>query len=357
MLAAAARELAAGRNAAAQPLFRAASEMYPDNPTLAMWAAQDWAGKRSPAEDVAAYRALTDRSPSYGAAYNLLTYAYLAAGDTAAALAAAGKQVELAPGQPNPHDTYAEVLQAVGRLDEAAQHYMGATKLDSSFTEGYVGVAEVRQLQKRGAEARAELTTALRRATGIGDSLRYMEYLAQSAVYGNDLKGAQRQLEQTAHHAEQRRQTGAALTAHANLATVSALMGDKASVATHLAEARRLAAPADSGRMMRMAALAYFAAGMTDSLRATIAGHDDAHVAMASLALQDRKADDAIRHLDVAKSPSPLAAELSAEAHAQLKHADVARTARQELVARRSQLYYNAEDMATAVALRRAAKM
>lgn len=356
LLATALREQIAQRRGEAAKLFHAASDLYPDDALFAMLAAQNPGGQRAPAAAVEAFRAVTTRFPSYGAPYNGLAYALLTVGDTTAALEAARKQVELAPGQPNPLDSYAELLQAAGRLDSAARYYADAARADSGFTEAYVGMAELHQLRGRSADARAALVTALRLAAGVEDSLRYMTYLAQNRILANDLREAGRQLGAVAQLAEQRRQMGAAAQAHGNLAVLAALSNDRAGINQHLEHLRRLRA-ADSAQVSRTAGLAWLAAGMTDSLRAVVAPlPEDAYLAHAALAILERKGEDAQRALESARDDGPLARELLAEAHALQQHADVARATRQQLHGLRFGVYYNDTDLATAVALRRAAK-
>lgn len=358
-LAAAVGEVASNRPAAAQPLFRELAGMYPDNALYAMWSATDWAGTRPPAATAEALREVTTRFPSYGAPYNTLAYTLFATGDTAGALAAAAKQVELAPTQPNPRDSYAELLQYTGRLDDAVKHYMEATERAPSFTEGYVGVAEVRQLQHRGADARTALGEALRHAMNLPDSLRYMEYIAQSDVAdGRDAQAAT-QLTEVARLAESRGAKAQAAGAHRDLALLAALRKDTGAVAQQLSEARAAGAtetPARERQQAEVGALAYLIAGNADSLRATAAGRDSAHLVQAMVMLQDGRGEDALREFAMADTTAPIAQELSAEAQARLDHADVARATRQRLLARRDAMYFNAPDLRNVVALRRAAK-
>lgn len=357
LLASAMRELVANRPAAAQPLFRALGEMHPDNALYAMWSATDWAGTREPAATVEALREVTRRFPSYGAPYNTLAYTLLATGDTAGALAAAVRQVELAPTVANPYDTHAELLQFAGRLDDAAAQYAAATAREPSFTEGYVGVAEVRQHQRRGADARRALDDAVRHALSLPDSLRYMEYLAQSEVADGRDRDAATRLAALAQLADARGMRAQAAAAHRDMALLAALGRDARGVARHLAAARAAApdTPAQATQQADAAALAYLVAGNADSLRAAAAGRDSAHLVQAMLLLHGGRAEDALRELAQADTTAPIVQELSAEAHVRLQHADVARALRERLLARRDAIYFNAPDLQNLVALRRAA--
>ena len=73
------------------------------------------------------------------------------------------------------------------------------------------------------------------------------------------------------------------------------------------------------------------------------------------MALTEARTDDALKSLAQADSTAPLVQELSAEVHAKMKHPDVARAARDRLVARHDRIYFNTDDLRAAVALRRAA--
>ena len=55
--------------------------------------------------------------PTYSLAYNQVGYAYRAVGDMSAAESAFQKYIALIPDDPNPHDSYAELLLKLGRFD------------------------------------------------------------------------------------------------------------------------------------------------------------------------------------------------------------------------------------------------
>jgi len=62
------------------------------------------------------YKKATQLAPSYSPAYNILGYAYRQQGDYAAAEQAFKKYIELIPNDPNPYDSYAELLLKMGLL-------------------------------------------------------------------------------------------------------------------------------------------------------------------------------------------------------------------------------------------------
>ncbi|MDQ3224723.1 MAG: tetratricopeptide repeat protein [Gemmatimonadota bacterium] len=65
------------------------------------------------------YRKSVELAPDFAPAYNLLGYALRATADYAEAEKAFKKYIELIPEDPNPYDSYAELLMKMGRFDES----------------------------------------------------------------------------------------------------------------------------------------------------------------------------------------------------------------------------------------------
>jgi tetratricopeptide (TPR) repeat protein len=72
---------------------------------------------------------------SYSTAFNILGYAYRQDGNYNDAEAAFKKYIELIPNDPNPYDSYAELLLKMGRFDEAITQYKKALAIDSQLPE------------------------------------------------------------------------------------------------------------------------------------------------------------------------------------------------------------------------------
>ena len=64
------------------------------------------------------YKRATELAPDYSTAFNILGYAYRQNEDYGNAETAFKKYVELIPKDPNPYDSYAELLLKMGRFDE-----------------------------------------------------------------------------------------------------------------------------------------------------------------------------------------------------------------------------------------------
>lgn len=108
-------------------------------------------------------------NPSFPQAYNQLGYAQRFLGDMGAAERAFVRYTELIPDDPNPHDSYAELLLKLGRFDEAVVAYRKALSVDPGFINSYAGIAAARMYQDRPAEARSEVAAMLAHAHDNGD--------------------------------------------------------------------------------------------------------------------------------------------------------------------------------------------
>jgi tetratricopeptide (TPR) repeat protein len=67
------------------------------------------------------------------------------------------KYIELIPNDPNPYDSYAELLMKVGRFDESIQQYQKALSFNPNFVASHVGIATDYCLKNQHENARAQL--------------------------------------------------------------------------------------------------------------------------------------------------------------------------------------------------------
>jgi tetratricopeptide (TPR) repeat protein len=115
------------------------------------------------------YKKATEINPTYSSAFNLLGYAYRQNDDFANAEKAFQKYIELIPNDPNPYDSYAELLLKMGKFDESIVQYRKALAIDPNFIASYVGIAADLMYQGKPAEAAAELDTITKRARNDGE--------------------------------------------------------------------------------------------------------------------------------------------------------------------------------------------
>jgi len=126
-------------------------------------------------------QALAD-DPKYATAYNQLGYLYSRTGDYAKAREALEKYVELLPNEPNPHDSYGEVLRLSGHFNEALEHYRIALKIDPTFYISQKELGETYSLMGEQEKARAEYVKAIHEAPSSGVKVEYMQKLALTWV-------------------------------------------------------------------------------------------------------------------------------------------------------------------------------
>lgn len=118
---------------------------------------------------IAEFRAAIAIAPDYALAYNQLGYTYRAAGKMADAEAAFEEYVRLLPNDPNPHDSYAELLLSVGRFDESIAQYREALALDADFALAFTGITAGHLLAGRYGDAIAASELHLAEARGDGE--------------------------------------------------------------------------------------------------------------------------------------------------------------------------------------------
>ena len=117
--------------------------------------------------------------PKYPPALNDLGYAYALTRDYKDADSAMQRYVAALPGQPNPQDSYAEILRLSGDFQGALQHYGEALKIDPKFVYSQLGIGDTYALMGEEARARKEYAKAIAGAESDADRV---EFEMQSAM-------------------------------------------------------------------------------------------------------------------------------------------------------------------------------
>jgi tetratricopeptide (TPR) repeat protein len=113
---------------------------YPDDERAHFNLGGYYFGQQDMPKAIEHYKKATELSPTYSTAFNILGYAYRQNSDYANAEQAFKKYIELIPRDPNPYDSYAELLLKMGRFDEAITQYKKALEIDPQLhqlTSGY----------------------------------------------------------------------------------------------------------------------------------------------------------------------------------------------------------------------------
>ena len=227
-------------------------------------------------------------------------------------MTAVRRYVELMPDHSNSHDSYAELLQWGGHLDEAITHYKRAIELDADYAAGYTGVAEAYQLMGKSDEAIRWITAAIDHAASPQGALQTRRALANAYWINGDRKAAMQQLEMVAQQATTQEFNSIARLAHREMAVLDAL-GKGNDVTAHL-EAAADSAGADTPAQYAWTATAYALSGNIDMAREAAAKLDQAayeaanwrstaHVTNALILLEEDKVAEAMAELMMARIP------------------------------------------------------
>src|SRR3981081_3972289 len=146
---------------------------YPGDKRIAFLAGR-WLSLQEQYEPAARYleRAIASDA-SYAPAWNRLAYCHAYSGDYSKAFAAMDGYVTLLPSEPNPQNSYAEILRMSGNSRDALEHYRQALKIDPKFQPSQIGIADTYALMGEQATARSEYDKAIRGAILAGNKIRY----------------------------------------------------------------------------------------------------------------------------------------------------------------------------------------
>ncbi len=203
---------------------------------------------------IAQYEKSTAVNPSFSQPYNQLGYSYRFLGKYAEAEKAFKKYIELIPKDPNPSDSYAELLMKMGRFDESIKNYEKALSFDRNFANSYVGIGNDQVFGGHGAEARAAYARLTAVARDNGERRLALFWSAQSYVHEGATAKA---LDDVAKMSELARADGdrAALSGDQNLAgNILLESGDAAGAAERFASAVEEISKADVPAEVKAAA-------------------------------------------------------------------------------------------------------
>jgi len=103
------------------------------------------------------YKKATEANPTFSSAFNLLGYAYRQNVEYANAEAAFKKYIDLIPNDPNPYDSYAELLLKEGKFDDSIAQYRNALAKDQNFINAHQGIGMALLYKGNADEAAAEI--------------------------------------------------------------------------------------------------------------------------------------------------------------------------------------------------------
>jgi len=138
-------------------------------------------GQQNYANAIEHYKKATELNPSYSTAFNILGYAYRQSEDYANSERAFKQYIVLIPNDPNPYDSYAELLLKIGRFDESIAQYRKAVTIDKNFVNSHFGIASALMYQGKPAAAITELEKITAKARSDGE--RRTAMFGKTVVY------------------------------------------------------------------------------------------------------------------------------------------------------------------------------
>src|SRR5271163_2325466 len=122
------------------------------------------------------------------------------------ALAAMDRYVALLPKEPNPQDSYGELLRMAGNFEGSLKHYRDALKIDPDFVTSQVGLGDTYALMGNQEQARIEYDKSIRYAHNEADRLTYSMQKAMTWVRDGKFAEADKsfqEIAETAHAKDQ----------------------------------------------------------------------------------------------------------------------------------------------------------
>jgi len=135
---------------------------------------------------ISSYRTAIDVNPKFASPYNMLGYGLRQVGDYAAAEEAFQRYTELIPDQPNPYDSYAELLMKMGRYDESIASYEEALAIDPNFVASYVGIGTNQMFMDQPEDARSTFSKIEENARNNGERRLACFWKAASYLHEGD---------------------------------------------------------------------------------------------------------------------------------------------------------------------------
>jgi tetratricopeptide (TPR) repeat protein len=228
-------------------------EMYPKDKRL-LYLAGNWLMEENGDDQAQRMmeKALTI-DKNYPAALNDLAYVDARNRRFAKAFAAMDRYVALLPQEPNPQDSYGELLRMAGNFEGSVEHYRAALKIDPDFVTSQLGLGDTYALMGNQEQARIEYEKAIRFAHNEADRLTYDMQKAMTWVREGHFAEADKafiEIAETGHTKGQDLQEAQALRQLAEYQQDDAIALKRLKAAEEALEHRSMISPSDRNEEM-----------------------------------------------------------------------------------------------------------
>jgi len=181
-------------------------EMYPHDKHL-LYLAGNWLmGENGNDQAKRFFEKALALDKNFPAALNDLAYVEARNRQFHRAFAAMDRYVALLPKEPNPQDSYGELLRMAGNFEGSLAHYRAALKLDPDFVTSQLGLGDTYALMGNQDQARIEYEKAIRYAHNEADRLTYSMQKAMTYVRDGNYAEADKQYQEIAENAHAKEQ-------------------------------------------------------------------------------------------------------------------------------------------------------
>jgi tetratricopeptide (TPR) repeat protein len=142
---------------------------YPDDERAHNLLGNHYFGQQEYELAIKEYTEATKINPEFSQPYNQLGYAHRFLVNYSEAEKAFKKYIELIPDDPNPYDSYAELLMKMGKYDKSIEHYQKALTSDPHFVASHVGIATNLNFKGNYQDARKQLQKLYDMARNSGE--------------------------------------------------------------------------------------------------------------------------------------------------------------------------------------------
>jgi tetratricopeptide (TPR) repeat protein len=162
---------------------------YPNDKRLANMAAE-WlcSNQAAPEHGEAILVRLLKNDPRYYPALNNLAYCYAFGGQVNLAPPLMDQYVAALPNEPNPQDSYGEIMRMLSDYPAALDHYQKALQINPNFNPSQVGIASTYALMGNQSQARAQYLVAMKGTKEQSTKLSYQILWAMTFYRENQLR-------------------------------------------------------------------------------------------------------------------------------------------------------------------------
>jgi len=209
--------------------------------------------------------------PDFAPALNNLAYLHARSHEFDEALEHMDRYAALLPKEPNPQDSYGEILRMAGRFEASLEHYRAALAIDPNFNTSQVGLGDTYALMGDQEKARQEYDKAVAKEPNAANRFDYRMQKAITWVREKNYADADRELWRIsveAHGQSYELQEAQALRRMAQYAADDQLALERLASAEDALTHRHNLAPADRdeelARILRVRAARLIQAGKKD---------------------------------------------------------------------------------------------